>query len=181
MWDRGDAELFEGLRRAIARRKRVKISYNGIDGATERVVEPLKLIFKSSAWHLGDFCLVGRDFRFFKLTRISDFEVLGEGFEPKGFPHRPKEMEPPTVRLFVRFSPQTAFRVYDEFTVSAIEPQPDGSFIVTVTHRAAEDWLKGYILGFGALAEVLEPQYLRELIAAEAQKINKYMTWDGMI
>lgn len=83
------------------------------------------------------------------------------------------------MRLVVRFSPQAAFRVYDEFTVSAIEPQPDGSFIVTVTHRAAEEWLKGYLLGFGAQAEVLEPQYLRELIAEEAQKINKYMTWDG--
>ncbi len=40
MWDRGDAELFEELHEAIARPKRVKISYNGTDGATERVVEP---------------------------------------------------------------------------------------------------------------------------------------------
>lgn len=66
MRDRGDAKLFEELHEAIARPKRVKISYNGIGGATERVVEPLKLVFKSSAWYLGDFCLVRSDFRFFK-------------------------------------------------------------------------------------------------------------------
>lgn len=175
--NRGDGKLFEELRRAITRRKRVRITYNGINGATERVVEPLKLIFKSSAWYLGAFCLVRNDFRFFKLTRISDFEVLEESFEPKAFPERPKEVEAPTAQLAIRFSPQAAFRVYDEFPASAIERQPDGSLIVTVTHGAAEDWLKGYLLGFGARAEVLEPKYLREQIAAEARKIfEKYDT-----
>lgn len=47
----------------------------------QRVVDPLKLVFKGQSWYLYGYCRVRSDFRFFKLSRIKNLTVLTEQFE----------------------------------------------------------------------------------------------------
>ncbi|MDF2533644.1 MAG: YafY family transcriptional regulator, partial [Clostridia bacterium] len=46
----------------------------------------------------------------------------------------------------------------------------DGSFTVTVSYPE-DEWVYGYILSFGSNAEVIEPQYARELIRERLEAI----------
>ncbi len=67
------------------------------------------------------------------------------------------------------FSPQLAFRVYDEFPEREITARPDGSLLVR-TRYPQDDWTVGYLLGFGPGLQVLGPAPLRAALADAAKK-----------
>lgn len=71
------------LREAIRDRRKVRFGYRDRGGAaTERTVRPLGLFYWGSAWSLGAWCETRRDFRNFRLDRMTDLDPLGEKFEP---------------------------------------------------------------------------------------------------
>lgn len=75
----GDHEKFELLKMAVLQHRKVKIRYAGTNGGvTERIVSPLKLIYKAKAWYVKAFCLKRQGERMFKLNRILEFEVVEE-------------------------------------------------------------------------------------------------------
>ena len=47
---------------------------------SERKVQPIQLVFKDKYWYLYGFCLLKNDYRFFKLTRMTELKVLTESF-----------------------------------------------------------------------------------------------------
>ena len=69
--------------------------------------------------------------------------------------------------MTLRFAPEAAFRVFDEFTHDQISPQADGSFVVRAAFPA-DGWLDGYLLSFGAAVEVVSPEEVRERLASLA-------------
>ncbi len=74
---KGDHEKFELLKMAVLQHRKVKISYAGTNGTvTERIVLPLKLIYKAKAWYVKAFCQKAQEGRIFKLNRILEFEVI---------------------------------------------------------------------------------------------------------
>ena len=68
-----------------------------------------------------------------------------------------------------------AYRVYDEFGADEIEVQEDGLLIVSI-NMPEDAWLVSYLLSFGANVDLLEPLYLREVLANEARKIYEKNT-----
>ena len=152
-----DPELFSKLKTAIFDRRRIKFSYfSGEGSCTVRAVEPIKLIFKSKDWYLYGFCLLRNDFRFFKLTRIKDLELLPETFLRKVEITPAPKAKIPTGQLIpvtLKFSPETAFRVYDEFT-DTVSKDAQGNLYVTVD--LPEKTLFSYILSFGDMVEILK-------------------------
>lgn len=80
-------DVFNTIKGAIFTKNTIKFSYFGSNGSfSKRTAEPIKLVFKSKDWYLYGFCLLKNDFRFFKLTRIKDLEVLAETFT-RDVPH----------------------------------------------------------------------------------------------
>jgi len=72
------------LRRAIRDRRKVRFTYQGLDEKTsERVVRPLIMAFYGPVWLLAAWCEQRKDFRVFRLDRMSAFVVLDETFEPQ--------------------------------------------------------------------------------------------------
>lgn len=81
-----DNEKFELLKSAVIYQKCVKITYaNSCGTINERIVQPLKMSYKSMAWYLKAYCTKEQDYRIFKLTRIIDLEVLTDGFCKSSF------------------------------------------------------------------------------------------------
>lgn len=156
------AELFNQIKNAIFSRRKIEFTYfSGEGGGTVRTVEPIKLVFKSKDWYLYGFCLLRNDFRFFKLTRIKDLEILPETFERKaGNTPAPKTtiQSEPLIPVKLKFSPAAAFRVWDEFT-DAVSKDEQGNLYVTAD--LPEKMLLSYILSFGDTVEILEPDALR--------------------
>ena len=171
-------DTFNQIRKAIFSRRRIRFTYfAGESGGTSRTVEPLKLIFKSKDWYLYGFCLLRNDFRFFKLTRIKNLEILSETFlrkvEETPVPQATVSNEP-LLPVKLKFSPEAAFRVYDEFT-DAVETDAQGNLYVTVD--LPEKTMFSYLLSFGETVEILEPDALRRSMKQKlVHMMEKYKT-----
>lgn len=72
------------LRRSIRDRRKIRFDYSdGADRRSERYVRPLLLAFFGPVWLLPAWCELRRDFRVFRLDRMSKLEVLDEHFRPE--------------------------------------------------------------------------------------------------
>ncbi len=169
-----DSARFELLKNAILKKRALKILYCAASGElTERVVHPVKLIFKGKHWYLQAFCRKAMDFRLFKVSRMADLSPTGEHFDDDYIDPPPVEPEPPPgvlMAIKLRFSPASAFRVMEEFDRASVERQPDGSMVATVSFPP-DNWVIGYLLSFGTEVEILEPPEIRALVARHAKKL----------
>lgn len=191
----GDSERFNLLKSCILKRQPVAFVYSGTSGKTEkRQAYPLKLVFKKNTWYLQGFCPDKNDYRTFKLNRLRELSVLPGSFEDKYRPplldnpeyilENPATNPPdtgnqnppvPIISLILEFSPEVAYRVYDEFEPEEITPNSDGSFTVEVSYSET-DWVYGYILSFGTAITVISPRRVAEIIKSRSEKIfQKYL------
>lgn len=168
-----DNVKFERLKTAVMQHREMRIVYASAYGEqSERIVQPLKLSYKSKEWYLKAFCLLRQDFRIFKVNRILESELLTKTFVPKPYPEPEEAPQPPYPRIVLLFSKETACRVYDEFEETQITRQENGDLIASA-HMPVDAWLIGYLLSFGPQVEIIEPGDLREILAAQAQEIYK--------
>lgn len=166
-----DNEKFESLKSAVIHRKNVKITYAGSDETvSERVIEPLKLVYKSRAWYLQAYCTKRQDYRLFKLSRILDWEILDEDVIHKPMPIDKEPLSQNYNQITLHFPKEMAYRVYDEFDKTWVRQQENGDLIVSA--QMPEDaWLIGFLLSFGTQVDVIEPVYLRDILAEQARLI----------
>lgn len=166
-----EEQKFTLLKTAILSHRVVEILYAGANGSMKRrKIQPLKLLCKSGNWYVKAYCMERQDFRVFKISRIVETTMLAEVFVPMSFPKEKDGGETKLCDIKLRFSREGAYRVYDEFDISQITPQGDGTFLVRI--RMPEDvWLVNYLLSFGCDVTVIEPEYLRGVLAEEARKI----------
>ena len=73
-------------------------------------------------------------------------------------------------KIVLRFPKEVAYRVYDEFDITQVEIQANGDLIVS-TEMPEDAWLIGYLLTFGTQVDIIEPLYLKEVLAEQARKI----------
>ncbi len=171
-----DNEKFELLKSAVIHQKCVRITYaNSCGTIRERIVHPLKMSYKSMSWYLKAYCTEKQDYRIFKLTRIMDLEVLADGFCKNSFPEVEETLERDYNTIVLRFSQNMSYRVYDEFDNTWVTKEENGDIIVSA-EMPEDEWLIGYLLSFGTQVDIIEPAYLREIIAEQAKKIyEKYI------
>lgn len=198
-----DIKKFNLLKSCILKRQPIAFVYSGTSGKTEnRQTYPLKLVFKKNTWYLQGFCPDKNDYRIFKLNRLRELSILSGNFEdkyhpplldtPEYVPENPATNPPdtsnpnppdttmpnppiPVISLTLQFSPEAAYRVYDEFEPEEIKRNNDGSFTVEVSYPET-DWVYGYILSFGSTVTVISPRKAAEIIKSRSEKIfQKYL------
>ena len=172
-----DNAKFEALKTAVIQCKEIKILYEGTKSERrKRIVQPLKIAYKSKEWYLKAFCTEKQDFRIFKLNRILELEVLENTFAPRPYPEEKDNLQQAYPEIVLLFSKEMAYRVYDEFDETEIKCQEKGDLMVRA-RMPVDTWLIGHLLSFGAQVEIIEPVYLKGVLAAQAQAIykkNKY-------
>lgn len=170
-----DNEKFELLKSAVVHQKCVKITYaNSYGEIYERIVQPLKMSYKSMSWYLKACCTEKQDYRIFKLTRIIDFQVLSDGFLKSSFPELDEISSQTYNKIVLHFPRNMSYRVYDEFDKTQISKKENGDLIVSV-EMPEDEWLIGYLLSFGTQVDIIEPVYLQDIVAEQAKKIyEKY-------
>ena len=177
-WGGGKQAGFDLLKQAIINRTTVCFNYFNTDGEiSEREVEPITLWFKSRAWYLKAFCVTKQDFRLFKLARMKNIVTGNRYFEAKSMPDCDSfdKGTPPLPEIKVKFDAALNYRVYDDFEDDSIIENPDGSFTVTFS-APTDSWFYGYIMSFGHLVEVLQPEYARVAIRGLLKKsLENYM------
>ena len=75
-WTINGKEKFNTIKSAIFDKKCLSFDYFSTNGEkTHRTVYPMQLWFKHRAWYVKAFCLMRRDYRLFKISRIKNFTV----------------------------------------------------------------------------------------------------------
>lgn len=113
-----------------------------------------------------------------ELTRIKDIEVLSDTFthEASSIPQiKAVISNDRTISVKLKFAPQAAFRVYDEFPDSITEDS-DGNLYVTID-LPDNEVMYSYLFSFGNSVEVIEPKSVRDNIRKTLHlMLNKYNT-----
>ena len=167
-WDKNNTlgEKFTTIKNSIINKNLISFEYFNSNGKLlERIVEPLKLVFKGQGWYLYAYCREREDNRFFKLTRMSNINIILENFNRtvpnKIFSEEDTGYYNELIHLKLRIDKKLAFRIYDEFHNYSLDDK--GDFIVNLDFPSG-DWLFGYLMSFGEYIEVLEPLNIRDEI-----------------
>lgn len=162
-------EVLGELFGAVTERRKVTFTYRG----HERPVEPYGIAHRRGHWYLVGKSPEGE--RMYRVDRISDLQVgadPGAFDKPKGFDMRkavdaqPWEAGPdPETPTTVRFDPDVAW--WAARSLGIAEPKGELTTTVSVTNR---DAFIGWLLSFGASAEVVSPDEMRTAVASRVRE-----------
>lgn len=160
---------------AMNEQRVVAFTYTDSRGQTsDRKVEPYQVVFKEGSWYLQAWCVDKRDYRIFKLARMSGLQVLEEAFVSREFQPLSMDggewMRTDWVRVTLRLDRSVMDRVIERFGSEYIVQVEEQSClaiypIIPNTH--------GYdrLLAFGDKCEVIEPVEIREAFLAYVRRI----------
>ncbi|WP_027632763.1 helix-turn-helix transcriptional regulator [Clostridium hydrogeniformans] len=148
--------------------------YGGNRKKDKRCIEPYKLILKENNWYLQGYCTLREDFRVFKLSRISNLEILESIFVPREFKSKPLDgsgwidKRLITIKLLVDWSLRE--QMVERCGEENIKAYGEDKFIVEFPF--VEDDL-GYdiLIGFGDKCECLAPENVRVELIKRIKKL----------
>ena len=163
------------IRGALETHRKVRIRYRSgaAAEATDRVIAPYSLAFANGMWYVVSYCERSAGMRVFRLDRVEDAERLAEAFDPPAtsvvdavLRDGPFHTDRPE-RMRVRYSPRVARWIAEREGASLAA---DGS--LTAERPLADPaWGVRHVLQYGPDAEVLEPTWMRERVAARLRKM----------
>jgi predicted DNA-binding transcriptional regulator YafY len=162
------------LEDAIRNHRMVKIGYISLKGQrTKRKIDPYAICFRRHAWYLVGFCHLRNEVRTFRLGRVHSIGILPEKFEISGnfsvekyFSGSLGVYSGNPTRFRVRFTGQSAvaIKTSQHHPDEIIVENSDGSVNYEITVAGNDEFLR-WIMGFGAEAEILEPERARRELA----------------
>lgn len=144
---------------------------------SKKIIEPLRLVFKSHAWYIAGYCRDREEIRFFRMSRIRNLEVINETFlrelpQEESLITQCEEIKVDIPFLKLQFSPEIAYKLYDNFHESQVTLCEDGSYLISVQYEL-NDWTFHYLLSFGKHVEIIEPEIAREMMKERVKEIQK--------
>ncbi|MDQ4090063.1 MAG: WYL domain-containing protein, partial [Actinomycetota bacterium] len=172
--------LLDAVQRAVIEGVQVTLGYRARDGAvTTRIVHPLGLAAKGSAWYL----VAGTDagLRTFRVDRISSVEPTGEAVvRPDGFDLTEAwrmitdevDRRRTPVRSHALVRPEVVWICRSVFgnRVKIGPSGADGRVEVELRGHSARS-LAAEVAGLGAMVEVLDPPEVRDMLAGIANEL----------
>ncbi len=182
-----EALMLQQLRRAIIEHTTVRFHYHtryakeGIGEENVRDADPYGLAYVRNSWILVAYCHLRKGIRNFRLDRMEQVELLPRTFQrPPDFTLQIRPFsESETITVKALFASEVARWVHEarSFYTVAEEETPDG-LLVTLKVRQESEILQ-WLLGWGRHVRVLEPESLRERIAAEARAMVEHHCQEG--
>lgn len=174
-WD-GYEKKFDDIKNSILNRDVIEIEYlNRLGEKGKRKIWPIQLWFKEKTWYLRAFCLLKKDYRIFRVSRIKNLNITNEKFDLINIEDCEKatqniNSDQKILKIVLKIDKSQEYRVYDEF--ETFEKDNDGNFLVYFF--SVEDmWIYGYILTYGEYAEVISPIEVKNHIKSKIEKMKK--------
>jgi len=166
------------LRQALRELRRVEMAYqsSGKSGAEKRRLDPYALVYRSGWWYVAGFCHLRQELRTFRLDRIRELNLTDETFRiPPDFDahaYLDREFQGQSqVRVRMRFSAEAAqVALSNRLSWETLEEAPDGSVLVTMSAPDL-NWAASFVLSYGPLVTVLEPEEACRTVCEWAQAI----------
>ncbi|MFD0800274.1 helix-turn-helix transcriptional regulator [Streptomonospora algeriensis] len=175
---RTDPMALLSIARACRDTERLRFGYTASDGRrTERLVEPHRLVQLHQRWYLPAWDTERRDWRTFRVDRMSGPKPTGTRFGPRALPGGDAEG---FVRARLAAVP-TRYRIVARVHAPAREVEPvverwatvedvGGGCCRVVVHADDLDWPALALLGTGAEFDAVEPQEFRDRLRAVAER-----------
>jgi hypothetical protein len=172
--DEIDADLLVALAQACEGHERVTITYRDREGReSERRTEPYRLVSTGRRWYLLADDVDRRDWRTFRVDRITGATRTGHRFTPRDPPDaaamvsRAITTAPYRHQAVVRFdAPAQLLAARIPPTVGTVRPDRGGSILSVGADDLA--YLAGHLIGLDLPFEVLEPTELRTTSTSSA-------------
>lgn len=153
------------------------LSFTYIDGhgsKTERIVEPYQLVLKSNHWYFQGYCRSKNDYRLFRLSRMTQLQMLQETYSPRNYEKPILDFEPILETLQtdikLRIHKSVLDRVLEFCTYDRIIPDGDEYYLVNYPF-IERDYYYDMLLSFGDKCECLEPAHVREEVKRRIQSM----------
>ena len=153
------------------------LSFTYIDGhgnRTERIVEPYQLVLKSSHWYFHGYCRSKNDYRLFRLSRMTELQLLQETYTPRDYEKPVLDFEPMLETLQtdirLRIHKSVLDRVLEFCTYDRITPDDEEHYLVNYPF-IERDYYYDMLLSFGDKCECLEPAHVREEVKRRIQSL----------
>jgi proteasome accessory factor C len=171
--ERGVAER---MREALSSGRRVHLSYYvpGRDEATERDVDPMRLLIVEGRSYLEGWCRRAEGVRLFRLDRVLGIDVLAAAAEvpaqaePVDLDQGLFRPSPRDLRVVLEVSPRARW-VAEYYPSESTEDLGDGRLRV-VLRTPDPSWVRRLALGLGEDGRIVEPADLAAEVRAEAAR-----------
>lgn len=165
----------EIVKSALQENKLISFTYmDGHGSKTERIVEPYQLVLKGSRWYFQGYCRGKMDYRLFRLSRMTDLQMLQETYRPRDFEKPVLDFEPILETLQtdikIRIHKSVLDRVLEFCTQDRVTPDGEDYYLVNYPF-IERDYYYDILLSFGDKCECLEPGHVREEIERRIQSM----------
>ncbi|UQZ90403.1 YafY family transcriptional regulator [Deltaproteobacteria bacterium Smac51] len=168
-------EIFARIKTSLDQSRLVAFRYyDGSGRESYRTTEPYQLMLKDSNWYLIAYCTLRQDFRFFRLSRMSDVQVLDETFIPREFIDEPDSPPETPAEIPVKLIIDESLRglMADFCGLENLKPCGDDRIMVTFPFMES-DFGYGMLMGFGDKCVCLEPEAIRLEIKRRTEALSK--------
>ena len=165
----------EIIKTAIQENKLLAFEYWDRHGnKISRQAEPYQLVIKNSNWYWQGYCRLRNDFRMFKLSRITNLEMLEESFTPRGYEKPQLDVseiaENRQITIKIRINRSIMERVLDFCGYENFSEESDEHYLVDYPF-IENDYYYGILLSFGDKCECLEPLQVRTMMKKKIQDL----------
>jgi proteasome accessory factor C len=171
-----DVGTFETLAAATRDHEAVVLEYqrDGAVASRARTVEPLQLLADRGAWYLSAWCREADDFRTFRIDRIRGVRQTGERFDPaahgtSGLGSAAFLADGLPVAL-LRFAGEDGYVARDWPGSQLLKGSGNGTALAEVPF-AGTDWIARRVVARLGQVEVLEPESVRQAVAAVSRDL----------
>lgn len=175
MGNRNIQPWLETIQTALQERRLLSFSYvDGHGNQTGRTVEPYQLVLKGSHWYFQGYCHERKDYRLFRLSRISNLQMMTETFALRDY-QKPildysEALEAMQTRIQLRIHKSIMDRVLDFCGFEKFTPDGEDHYLVEYPF-IENDYYYDMLLSFGQACECLTPTRIREELKRRAQAI----------
>lgn len=159
----GSAELkklAEELSQAIKNHRLVTFDYFDREGRlSQRTIEPYHLTYKGERWYLQAFSLERQDWRIFRLSRMTHYEIRDQIFIPRAFQPRTLTLDatihPVFATLTLKADQQIRDVLVERFGKKSLTPIDQERFLIDVRLPQNEDSFR-FLLSLGRHAQIVQ-------------------------
>ncbi|MCI9649731.1 YafY family protein [Oscillibacter sp.] len=165
MGNRHIQPYLETIKAALQNRRLLSFEYTAHHGnRTVRTVEPYQLVLKSSHWYFYGYCCHRKDYRLFRLSRMSGLEMREDTFIPRDYPKPILDFE----EIWAAMQTEVKIRIHKSILDRVLEYcscgrfAPDGEEHYLVNFPLIEnEYYYDILLSFGDKCECIEPLHVR--------------------